>query len=135
MPWTAVQLRTPDANDSGSQFSEHDGYVVAPATSNGLVDQVVDDRCHVSASRHGGRDLLAGQLVEETVSTNDESIFFFDSKSSAVDLNIGPDAERSGQDSVMGVLRGFFLTQLSALYEFGRDAVVLGQLGQDTFMP
>ena len=55
------------------------------------------------------RDLLAGQLVEQTITAHDDSISFFDGKSSAVDLDIGPDAECSGENPVIGVLRRLFL--------------------------
>jgi hypothetical protein len=120
---------------SGSHLGDHDGYVVATAMSNGSLDQVVDDRGHVSISRHGIRDLPAGQLVEQAVTTNDDSVSSFDGNGSAVNLDIGRDAECSGENPVVGVLKCFFLPELSALDEFGRQAVVPGQLGQRTVMP
>jgi hypothetical protein len=53
--------------------------------SNGPIDQVVDNCGHVSAFRDGALNLHAGQLVEQSITTNDDPVSFLDSKGCAID--------------------------------------------------
>ena len=75
---------------SGSDFSYDDGDIVVTATSNGYIDQRVDDPGYVRASGQGVPDVTSGQFVEETVAAHDDSIPFFNGKRRVVDLESGP---------------------------------------------
>ena len=54
------EVVSPDLSALGGDFGDDGGDVVATATSNGLVDQVVNDRGDVVMTCHGTRDLCAG---------------------------------------------------------------------------
>ena len=89
---------------SGSNFGDNDGHVVASATSNGSIDQRVDDRGHILASGQGVPDVIVGQFVEKAVAAHDDSIPFFNGKSRVLDLEGRSDPECPGEDSIVGVL-------------------------------
>ena len=89
---------------SGGHLGYHNGYVVTTSLGDGSLDQRVNCLNQVFIARQGRFDLFVGQLVEETVTANNDPVPFFDGERCPVNVDIGPDTEGPSENPVVGML-------------------------------
>ena len=103
------------------------GDVVAAAGLVGLVDQPGGGRVEVGLMREDLRDLVLGDHRREPVAAEHHDVAGAPGVGPGVDLDLGVDSKRTGDDRTLRVLGGLLLGQLAALDELADQRVVLGQ--------